>query len=261
MRNLKKKNTLLIDADITVHKLSIICEETICWSESQELYSKFGDLKKAKALFRQTIDKYVEQLGGMEVVLALSPRRNFRHDLNPDYKANRKKTVKPMIYKELREWACSEYASVCWENVEADDVLGVLAKSHTLPAPKIVVSDDHDMLGVPCLLYQPLHPERGLQRITYKAAERYHLYQTLMGDSGDGYPGLPGVGPKRAEEILKEGLWEEVVEAYTKRGLEEEDALLQARMAKILTPSLYDQKTKQLKLWKPRRTKCLKTQK
>ena len=249
-RKRKKRNTLLIDADILIFKIAVAGEEAICWDEVNELWTLHVDLREAKARVQDEIGRLLEVLGGIRVVLCFSPRKTFRHRLYPAYKAHRKDR-KPTVYPELRKWAMEEWPSELWPDVEADDVLGILAKSHALSAPKIVVSDDHDLQSVPCTLYQPMHPERGVRRITYASARRYHLFQTLTGDSGDGYPGLPGVGPKRAEGILEQGTWKEVVDAYEKKGLNETEALLQARLAKILTPQLYNQATKAVKLWHP----------
>lgn len=251
---MKKRNTLLIDADILIYRIAIACEEAVCWDQANELWTLHADLKEAKARVQDEISRLRELLGGIRIILCFSPRKTFRHRLYPPYKAHRKER-KPTIFPTLRAWAMAEWESAAWPDVEADDIMGILSKSHSLPAPKIVVSDDHDMQSIPCTLYQPMHPERGIRRITYKSARRYHLIQTLTGDSGDGYPGLPGVGPKRAEAILEEGTWDEVVAAYEKKGLNEKEALLQARLAKILTPSLYDQKTQTVTLWNPRRHK------
>ncbi|MAH49600.1 hypothetical protein CMI37_27505 [Candidatus Pacearchaeota archaeon] len=251
-RKRKKRNTLLVDADILVFRIAIAEEEAICWDTDNELWTLHADLKQAKAKVQDEVAHLCDVLGGVSVIMCFSPRKTFRHELFPRYKAHRKDR-KPTIFPALREWVISEWRSECWPNVEADDIIGILAKSHSVPAPKIVVSDDHDMESIPCMLYQPMHPERGVRRVTYANARRYHLTQTLTGDSGDGYPGLPGVGPKRAEAILKQGLWEEVVDAYEKKGLNETEALLQARLAKILTPKLYDQKTHKVTLWNPRK--------
>lgn len=255
-RRRKKRSTLLIDADILVYRIAISEEEAICWDEDSELWTLHASLKEAKAKLQDEVARLCHVLGGVQVIMCFSPRRTFRHKLYPRYKSHRKER-KPTIFPALRDWAMNEWRSECWPNVEADDILGVLAKSHTvkggIKAPKIIVSDDHDMLSVPCLLYQPMHPERGIQRITYPKARRYHLLQTLMGDSGDGYPGVPGVGPKKAAAILERGTWDEVVAAYAKVGLNETEALLQARLAKILTPSLYNQTTHEITLWHPRK--------
>ena len=246
----KKRHTLLIDADILIFRTAISCERPICWDQESELWTLHVDMKEAKSRVEDEIAFYIQELGGKDVILCFSEKRTFRHDLYPQYKGNRKDR-KPTVFGPLREWAKENWPWECWPKLEADDVMGILAKSHTVAAPKIVVSADHDMEGVPCNLYKPGSSRNRVRTITYKEAKRYHLYQTLTGDSGDNYPGLPGVGPKRAEGILQENTWEEVVEAYESKGLNETEALLQARLAKILTPALYDIKSGRIKLWTP----------
>ena len=68
-----------------------------------------------------------------------------------------------------------------------------------------------------------------------------------------GYAGAPGVGVKRAEILFdKHGYsWETVVNAFAEKGLSEEIALQNARLAKILTVDDYDFNTRQPILWSP----------
>ena len=82
------------------------------------------------------------------------------------------------------------------------------------------------------------------------------MIQTLAGDQTDGYSGVPGIGVKRAETLFnKEGYsWTTVVKAFTDKGLTEEDALLNARLARILTIDDYDTNEQQPKLWSPEST-------
>jgi 5'-3' exonuclease len=75
----------------------------------------------------------------------------------------------------------------------------------------------------------------------------------MSGDQTDGYSGIPGVGVKRAAALLdKEGCtWDTVVKAYKAKGLSEDDALLNARLAKILHNEHYDSERKQILYWTP----------
>jgi DNA polymerase-1 len=126
-------------------------------------------------------------------------------------------------------------------------------------SPKIIVSDDKDMKTIPGLLYR----QGELIEVTEADADYWHMYQTLIGDSADGYAGLPGCGPKTAEKILnfKDGeqyctwtghtAWRVVVEAFEAKGLTADDTLLQARLARILRNSDFDPITKKVKLWTP----------
>ena len=64
----------------------------------------------------------------------------------------------------------------------------------------------------------------------------------MAGDQTDGYAGVPGIGVKRAVQLFEENgyNWKTVVDAFEAKGLTEEDALTNARLAKILTASDYD---------------------
>ena len=46
-------------------------------------------------------------------------------------------------------------------------------------------------------------------------------------------------------------MWQSVIDAYKSKGYTEEDALRNARMARILRAEDYDFKNKEVKLWKP----------
>jgi DNA polymerase-1 len=94
-------------------------------------------------------------------------------------------------------------------------------------------------------------------------ANVHHMFQTLSGDATDGYTGIPGVGPKKAEAILADAtadaspmnywgdVWKAVVAAYAAKSLGEEEALRQARVARILRASDFDFKAKRPILWTP----------
>ena len=89
--------------------------------------------------------------------------------------------------------------------------------------------------------------------ITPEEGARWHLIQTMSGDNTDGYSGVPGIGIKRAEQIfkLKGYTWKAVVETFEEKGMTEEDALQNARLARILTTDDYDSEKKEPILWTP----------
>ena len=82
---------------------------------------------------------------------------------------------------------------------------------------------------------------------------RWHLIQSIAGDNTDGYSGVPGLGVKRATALFEEHgySWTTVVKAFKDKGLDEETALLNARLARILTVDDYDFERKEPKLWTP----------
>jgi DNA polymerase-1 len=132
------------------------------------------------------------------------------------------------------------------KELEADDAMGIYATQHP---GNIIVSPDKDMKQIPGKLYNL----ESTQNITAEEGGRWHLIQTLAGDQTDGYSGVPGIGVKRAETLFnKEGYsWATVVKAFTDKGLTEEDALLNARLARILTIEDYDTEQQEPKLWTP----------
>ena len=70
----------------------------------------------------------------------------------------------------------------------------------------------------------------------------WFLIQTLSGDQTDGYAGAPGYGVKTSAKFFAENgyTWNSVVKAFKQKGLTEDDALRNARLAKILTSDDYD---------------------
>ena len=83
-------------------------------------------------------------------------------------------------------------------------------------------------------------------------ADRWHLAQTLIGDPTDNYKGCPKIGAVGAKKILdKDCSWAAVVAAYEKAGLSEEDALAQARVARILRFEDVDEDMNPI-LWTPK---------
>src|SRR5690606_16330912 len=139
-----------------------------------------------------------------------------------------------VIYTPLREWVHESYDTYQRPSLEGDDVLGILATHPTLiPGEKIVVSIDKDLQTIPGQHFNYKHArEQGgdwndlIRKVTVAEADRFHLFQTLTGDTTDGYPGCPGVGPVTAEKILGDDpTWEKVVAAYRKAKLGEGAAL------------------------------------
>ena len=117
--------------------------------------------------------------------------------------------------------------------------MGIYATQHP---GNIIVSPDKDMRQIPGKLYNL----ETTQDITAEEGAQWHYIQTLAGDQTDGYSGVPGIGVKRAETLFnKEGYnWSTVVTAFEDKGLTEDDALLNARLARILTIDNYDTKDK-----------------
>lgn len=234
---------LLIDTDILIYTSAAFHEEA---KEVEPGYwTWFVDEKKVKRTMKEKLDWYMNHLKGTELHLCLSDVSNFRRDLAGTYKGKRSNLRRPILLKKLRQDLIDEGAIV-YPNLEADDVMGILA---TTWDDTIIVSIDKDLKTIPGKYFKDT--ELGIQDISVEQADYYHLYQTLIGDAIDGYGGIKGVGPVAAHKILKEPSWEAVMKAFDKAGYTEDYALQQARMARILRASDWDDNLKQPILWRP----------
>jgi DNA polymerase-1 len=240
----------LIDADITAFASAVAVEKSIDWGDG--IWTLHADEDEGKRLFSDSIARIQEKVEADKVILAFSDSHNFRKDVLPTYKVNRAGSRQPLIRRALTVWALHEYDCYVRPGLEGDDVLGILA---TMKRPKskdqyIICTIDKDLKTIPGLHYNVKHDK--MFEVTVEEADRWHLTQTLTGDPTDGYDGCPGCGPVKAGRILdKDCSWAAVVAAYEKAGFSEEEALVQARVARICRAEDYDFTKKQVRLWTP----------
>ncbi|AZE20545.1 DNA polymerase I [Pseudomonas chlororaphis subsp. aureofaciens] len=137
----------------------------------------------------------------------------FRDDMYAQYKANR-----PSMPDDMRVQIEPLHASVialgfpllCVEGVEADDVIGTLARSSAAADRPVVISTgDKDMAqlvdGHITLVNTMSGSSMDVEGVKEKfgvAPEQIIDYLALMGDSSDNIPGVPGIGPKTASGLL-----------------------------------------------------------
>ena len=235
---------LLIDADYIVYKSCAAAETEIDFGDDVILVtSNFSDAYKATI---GELTKIRDKFGSFaDLILFFSDTKNFRKKILPEYKGHRNRK-KPCGYKRVIKELYNNYEVIMTPNLEADDALGIYATQHT---GNVIVSPDKDMKQIPGKLYNLDE----VFTITKEAGAKWHLIQTCAGDQTDGYSGIPGIGVKRAEALFnKEGYsWKTVEKAFIDKGLTIEDALLNARLARILTFDDYDFKKQQPKYWTP----------
>ena len=247
--------TLLIDGDILAYRVTAAAETPIDWGN--DLWTLHADLSDCRDNLDRQIAMYLEELKADDIILAFSPPKNFRYRIYPQYKSHRQGKRKPVTYIPLKEYAHERYKTFERPDLEGDDVLGILATSPVIvKGEKVIVSLDKDLKTIPGLICDMREPIT-IQEITEEEADYNHMYQTLVGDTADGYPGCPGIGPVSATKLLADvprtyaDMWPVVVEAYEKKGLSEEVALVQAQIARICRRDDYDFKKKEVIPWKP----------
>lgn len=257
--------TALIDADTLVYMAGLANEYEVQWDPCN--WSLFAEFDAACAHLEQQIADIKQRLDCSAVVMALTDYTDpWRKRVMPTYKANRAKlgARKPIVHRPLREYLHQEYRTYQRPGLEGDDILGILVTHPSIvEGEKVVVSIDKDMQTLPGLHLNLMNARKAgteewlplVRSITEAEADRYHLTQTLTGDTTDGYPGCPGIGPVKARKILDENPGEEwgaIVRAYEKAGLSESVALDNARVARILRHNEYNFAKKEVVLWNPK---------
>ena len=149
------------------------------------------------------------------VVVFDAARRNFRNDIYPQYKANRRDIPPELIpqFPLIRE-AC-EALNVPWiekEGFEADDLIATfsrLAKEKNIKTR--IISADKDLMQLldqNTSLYDPMKKKQiTLDDVKKKfgvGPEKVTEVQALMGDSTDNIPGADGIGPKTAAALIQQ---------------------------------------------------------
>jgi 5'-3' exonuclease len=253
---MSEKTVLLIDGDQYLYRSCVSVERVTKWDD--ENYVLVSNEVEAWTILNDSLQAIIDHFGTKSHVVCLGEGvlgdgRNFRYDIDPSYKSKRQGVRKPMCYAAVRAKLIDEWNVVTFDNLEADDVMGILA---TKPGPthRIIVARDKDMKTIPGKLWNG----KDFMTITEQEADYWHMYQTLVGDTTDGYPGCKGVGPKKAETILDDSetinMWPAVLAAFEQRGFDEAFALTQARLARILRWSDWDSDKKEVKLWSPQTT-------
>lgn len=143
--------------------------------------------------------------------------QTFRNEIYDGYKSNRPAPPEEMIPQFDLAREISE--TIGWKNfglvgMEADDTIGSLVEMWKDEAKITVVSGDKDLL-------QLLNPNTTIS-LTKKGYSEYNPYtmerfeeeyaispnqfadvKAFMGDTGDGYPGVKGIGPKTALQLIQ----------------------------------------------------------
>lgn len=140
---------------------------------------------------------------------------NFRHEMYPEYKANRPAMPEdlrlqiPKIHEIVEAY---RIPSVAIEGFEADDIIATLALEARQKGWQVtIVSGDKDLaqlVGNGILMWDPqkdvLYDPDGVEKKFGVPPELILDYMALVGDASDNIPGVPGVGPKTASNLLRE---------------------------------------------------------
>ncbi len=134
----------------------------------------------------------------------------------PDYKAQRPEmpvALRPQLTGIVDFLAAAGIASYCQAGVEADDYIATLARLAAKSWNVVIASSDKDFMQLVSERVGLLNPNDktgviwGRAQVLAKtgvAPEQVSDWLALMGDAVDNIPGVPGVGPKTAADLLRQ---------------------------------------------------------
>ena len=198
----------LVDADFLVYRIGFADKEA---SEG------IAKSRLTKLLF----DIVYEKLKCDDYKAWITGKSNYRFELavTTPYKGNRKDMEKPPHYEALREHLM-RLGAVMTDGDEADDAVAEASVDGGW-----IVHVDKDLNQLPGWHYNPVKDEK--YYVTEEEGHRSFYTQLLTGDRVDAILGLDGIGPKKAEKILKDcktelEMYEAVKATYEKNGVTHE---------------------------------------
>ncbi|WP_035344672.1 DNA polymerase I [Haploplasma modicum] len=230
-----------------------------------------GEYTNALFAFINMFSKIIEDHNSYILVAFDTKEPTFRHIDYKEYKAGRAKMPEelaeqiPRVYEYIEKLGIKAYFKAGYE---ADDIIGIYAKEASNKGIKVeIFSSDRDLLQLVDENITVNLLKKGMQEvIAYTPSSLFAEFEltheqiidlkALQGDPSDNIPGVPGVGPKTATNLLKEyhtleGIYENIdaLKGKVKERLEEnkELALLSKKLVTIMTEGSLDYTLEELK--------------
>jgi len=240
----------VLDGDIIAYKAAYAMDE-----------EGPADSKTVRNIVKFMLKRWIpDGIKDYTIALSCSRHDNFRRKVWPRYKLHRDAAYTPSSLSEIKDHIRTSYIVREYDNIEADDIMGILASSET----DIAVTIDKDLRGVPGWHWNPSKEDAPVF-IEEEEAERFFYKQWMTGDNTDGIPGLWRIGPKKADKFLDkwdQDTWDSnIIDMYTtdkhrpRKTCDLEDyelALAMARCVYILHKNNYNFNNNTVTLWSPK---------
>lgn len=171
----------LVDGDIVAFRAAASAENEDVWI--------------ACSRAQTIIEQILVETNSNEYEIWLTGKGNFRYNVYPEYKGNRRGMYRPKWEKEVKQYLVLDWEANTAEGCEADDMLGARQTADT-----IIATIDKDLNQIQGWHYNFVKKEQ--YYVSPEEADRYFYYQLLIGDTTDNIKGVSGIGPKKADRLL-----------------------------------------------------------
>lgn len=245
---------MLIDGHALLYRAFFAFPSSLTLPEGQMVNAAYG--------FTRILLATLAELKPTHLAVSFDVGKTFRHEAFEQYKAHREKmpdelkSQEPIVQEILNDLNVPMYSVV---DYEADDVIGTVAKQATRGKKQevgvVIVTGDRDMwqlVDERIHIFVPGGSKRQSREIDRQKVyeelgvwpEQIPDYKGLAGDGSDNIPGVAGIGPKTAVELLKKygsivGIYEHIGEIggklREKLVKDKEMAFLSKKLATIKT--------------------------
>lgn len=235
------KNSIIgiIDGDILIYRA---CHKAL--KENLDVTSVFDDL----------YEDLIDQMACTKYSLHISGTGNFRKKLKQGFtKYKGKRKSKPANYFFLRDYILKNYDVITAATYEADDTASIEATKYLKNNQWFMLGTvDKDWIMIGGMMYNMQYQSLKVYTLA-QGAEFFHK-QLITGDSVDNIPGIEGMGPKKAEKLLKgknlKEQFEAVIKAYKKHYPKDYVERLNAMGVLLYLVKDYDDPLWNIEFWK-----------
>ena len=177
----------LIDGDIVAYRCSASAEH-----EPEDVAILRADVMMRDILRESESDQYQCFLTG---------RNNFRYELYPLYKANRKDKPKPVHLEACRKYLVESWNAIISNGNEADDLIGIAATISDSMMDYIICSIDKDLKQIPGHHFNFVTKDRVF--VSPKEGLKSFYKQLILGDVSDNIQGYDGKARQKWPKFMK----------------------------------------------------------
>jgi len=171
----------------------------------------------------RTIESLAKSYKAGTIIVCADGGSSYRKEIYPEYKANRKERYAEQTEQEAKEFEMfmaefqdtltlikEKYPVFHFRGVEADDIAAYITKNFDFDDCWLISSDkDWDLLindkvsRFSTVTRKETTVHNWDEHYDFEI-EDYITFKCLTGDKGDNVPGVPGVGPKRAVQLMQQ---------------------------------------------------------